>query len=508
MFKKFTSVIAVAGLLSVALFAQIQSRGPVKLDSGPVSGAITGQHNDISAYKGIPFAMPPVGNLRWRDPQPVKTWTDVRLSTEFSPIFPQRPSQQPQDEDALTINVWTPAKSSTDRLPVMFWIYGGGFTYGSSAGRIYDGTHVAEHGVVVVSFNYRLNVLSGFAHPLLSKESGHGSGNYGLLDQIAALKWVQKNITAFGGDPNNVTIWGESAGGLSVTALLVSPLTTGLFHKAIIESGAGNLLTTQDAAERAGEQLVKRMGLEGDPNPLTTLRSKPWKDFPDNTNYRGAPVLDGYAFTQHPRDAWAKGQQHNVPIIIGYNHDEETFFLDRDGVLPATIPDFQKSIRERFGTNAPLILELYPVKTDDDVYWAEIAMRTDQRFGVSARQMLRGWSTVSSKAWQYHFSYLPDASRDSKRGVPHAAELSYVFGNVAANADQLTRETSEEMVKYWTQFAKTGDPNQPGLPAWPSFAKGSESYLEIGRPVQAGKDLNKDRLDLLQSVPAAGDRAR
>ncbi len=499
--------IAALAVLSSGLAVPIaQSQAPglgvVALDSGRVSGATTGPGGDVAVFKGVPYAAPPVGDLRWRPPQPVAAWTGVRPALEFSAIPPQRDSPQPQSEDALTINVWTPAKvPATDRLPVMFWIYGGGFTYGSSAGRIYDGTRLAEHGVVVVSFNYRLNVLSGFAHPLLSKESGHGSGDYGMLDQIAALNWVQKNIKAFGGNPGNVTIFGESAGGLAVSALVVSPLTAGLFEKAIIESGSGAQLTTLEAAEAAGTALVKQMGLEGAPNLLATLRSKAWRDLPGATNYRGAPVLDGFAFTQHPRDAWAKGQQRNIPMIIGNNHDEETFFVDQRGPVTATVAAFQQSVRDRWGANADRVFALYPAKTDDEAYWAEIAIRTDARFVQSARAQLRGMFSVSSKAWQYHFSYLPDASRDSKRGVPHAAELSYVFGTIPATSDNATRDTSDAIMNYWTQFAKTGDPNQPGLPAWPPFAKGSESYLEIGRPIRAEKDLNKDRLDLLQRCP-------
>src|SRR5438477_2292841 len=346
--KSVVAFIAVA-LLSSSALAQIQKQAPIAIDSGRISGALTGPANDISVFKGIPYVAPPVGDLRWKRPQPVAPWTGVRDATKFSPIPPQRESPQPQNEDSLYLNVWTPAKTASERLPVMFWIYGGGFTYGSSSSPLYDGTRLASHGVVVVSFNYRLNVLSGFAHPLLSNESGHGSGNYGLLDQIAALQWVRRNVAAFGGDPNNVTIFGESAGGLSVSALLVSPMTKGLFHKAIIESGSGAQLTTQEEAEKGGLALVKKMGLDNEPNLLAALRSKPWTAFPDATSYRGSPTLDGYAFTKHPRDAWAAGEQHNVPMIVGYNLHEATFFTARDGELPTTLDTYRQSVRQRFG---------------------------------------------------------------------------------------------------------------------------------------------------------------
>ena len=493
--KLLTSVV-----LASAAFAQLQTQGPAKIETGRISGAVTGKNNDISVYKGIPFAAPPVGNLRWKAPQPAKDWDGVREATKFSPIPPQRQSTDPQSEDCLYLNVWTPAKSAAERIPVMVWIYGGGFTYGSASGRTYEGTHLAEHGVVVVTFNYRLNVLAGFAHPLLSKESGHGSGDYGMLDQIAALQWVQRNIRAFGGDPSNVTIFGESAGGIAVSSLVTSPLTNGLFHKAIVESGSAARITPLANAERNGEALVEKMGLASDPNLLATLRSKAWSEIPNAQNYRGGPVIDGYAFTSDPMEFWAKGTQHNVPMIIGHNHDEATFFTAQQGEVPKTAEEFQASLKQRFGDSANRLLSLYPGSTEDEIYWSEIGIRTDSRFGIGARRQLRGNFSIASKEWEYHFSYLPAAAKGSKRGVSHASELAYVFGNVPATADQQTHDVSEAMVKYWTQFAKTGDPNQPGLPAWPAFQTGNEAYLEIGQPIAAGKDLNKDKEDLFDSI--------
>src|SRR5579862_8049927 len=288
--------IVIALALCATAVAQIQNQGPVKIDTGRISGAIAGHGNEISVYKGIPYAAPPVGELRWKAPRPAADWAGVRETTKFSPIPPQRQSNDPQSEDCLYLNVWTPAKSATERLPVMVWIFGGGFTYGSASTRIYDGARLAEQGVVLVTFNYRLNVLAGFAHPLLSKElskeSGKGSGDYGMLDQIAALQWVQRNIKTFGGDPGNVTIFGESAGDVAVSSLVVSPLTVGLFHKAIVESGSAATITPLDLAEETGRKLVSRMGLDNDPNLLTTLRAKPSTDLPDAQNYRGGQVID------------------------------------------------------------------------------------------------------------------------------------------------------------------------------------------------------------------------
>jgi para-nitrobenzyl esterase len=483
-----------------AAFAQLQSHGPVKLDTGRVTGALTGSNSDISAYKGIPYAAPPTGDLRWRAPQPAHNWDAARDATKFGPVCPQREGQEPQSEDCLFLNVWTPAKTASQKLPVMVWVHGGGFTYGSGSARIYEGTRLAEHGVVVVTLNYRLNILSGFAHPVLSRESEHGSGNYGLLDQIAALKWVQRNIKEFGGDPGNVTLFGESAGGLSVSALVVSPQIKGLIEKAIVESGSGTRLTTLEAAEKNGQEFVKQVGLENDTAAITALRAKSWKDLPNAANYRGAPVLDGWAFTDDPINVWAKGKQLNAPMIVGYNHDEATFFMARDGDLPKTVDDFQASVRKRYGDAAGQLLSLYPVKTEDDVYWSEISIRTEARMGLGARLQLRGMFTVPAKAYEYHFSHLPEVVRDPKRGVSHASELVYVFGTLPPTADPASRQMSEAMMNYWTQFAKTGDPNQSGLPQWPAFQKGSEDYLELHNPIHAAKDLNKDKLDVFEKV--------
>lgn len=503
MIRKLTlACLFAVALVGAPVSAQLQTSGPVTIDTGRVSGALTGAGNAISVYKGIPYVAPPVGERRWQAPAPAVPWEGVHEAVDFSPIPPQRQSPQPQSEDSLYLNVWTPARSADERLPVMVWIYGGGFTYGSSSSRLYDGTRLAEHGVVLVSFNYRLNVLSGFAHPLVSRESGHGSGNYGMLDQIAALRWVQRNIRAFGGDPGNVTIFGESAGGLSVSALVVSPLARGLFHKAIVESGSGARLTTLEEAERAGLALAERMGVPDDEHAITTLRAREWSEFPGATNYRGAPVLDGYAFTEHPMDAWAHGGQADVPMIIGYNRDEATFFTGSQGELPTTVAALETLVRDQFGEAADEVLALYPANTDADAYWAAVAIRTDSRFGVSARRQLRGMFSVPSKTWAYYFTYLPDASKGSPRGVSHASELAYVFGTIPDGADAATREASEAIMRYWTQFAKSGDPNQSGLPEWPAFEKRREAHLEIGRTIRAGVDLHKAKLDLFERASA------
>jgi para-nitrobenzyl esterase len=492
------------GLLGSVARAQIQSQGPVALDSGKINGAITGEKNDISVYKGIPFAAPPVGDLRWRPPQPVESWEGVRDALKFGSIAPQQspfPTGETQSEDCLYLNVWTPAKTASDHLPVMVWIHGGGFTFGAGSTIIYYGTRIAEQGVVVVTLNYRLNILGGFAHPRLSQESQHGvSGNYGLLDQIEALRWVSRNIGRFGGDPDNVTIFGESAGGLSVTALMISPMTKGLFQRAIVESGSRGAMGTLEGAEKAGIELVEKMHLEDDSTLLTTLRSKPWKELPDAARFRGGPVVDGWVFTDQPENLWAKGEQHDVPMIVGYNRDEATFFLRGRAALPATVDEYKKAVAERFPHGAQRILELYPAKTDDDVYWAEIALRTDSSLGVTAPQQLRGMFIVPAKGWLYYFTRVPPGPTAKRMGASHAAELRYVFGTIPASSAEVDRRLSEAMIRYWTQFAKSGNPNQPGLPDWPAFEKGSEGYLELGDTIRAGKDLKRAKIEAIQAA--------
>lgn len=500
--------VSVVGLIGSAAWAQVQRRGPVQLDAGKINGAIAGEKSNISVYKGIPFAAPPVGDLRWCRPQPVASWDGVREALKFGPVAPQQspfPTPEAQSEDCLYLNIWTPAKTAGERLPVMVWIHGGGFTFGAGSTVIYDGTRIANEGVVVVTLNYRLNILGGFAHPRLSKETKEGtSGNYGLLDQIEALRWVTRNIKQFGGDADNVTIFGESAGGLSVTALMVSPMTKGLFQRAIVESGSRGMMGTLEAAEKDGIELVKKMHLEDDSGLLTTLRSKSWQELPDAARFRGGPVVDGWVFTDQPQNLWTKGQQHDVPMIVGYNRDEATFFLRGRGALPSTVDEYKKSVAERFPKGAQSILELYPAKTDDDVYWAEIALRTDSSLGVTAPEQLRGMFNVSAKGWLFYFTRVPPGPTAARMGASHAAELRYVFGTIPADSSDVDRRLSDAMIKYWTQFAKSGDPNQAGLPTWPAFEKLSEGYLELGDSIQPGKDLKRAKIEALQARQKAG----
>ena len=320
-------------------------------------------------------------------------------------------------------------------------------------------------------------------------------------DQLAALAWVRENIAGFGGDPANVTILGESAGGISVTALLVSPLAKGLFHQAIVQSGSTGTLGTLQDAERRGVELAKTMQLDGDSALLTTLRSKTWQELPDAARFRAGPIVDGWVFTAQPKEAWAAGAQHDVPLIVGYNRDEATFFLRNRGALPATVAEYRESVARRFPQGAERILDLYPAKSDDDVYWAEIALRTDSTLGIAAPEQLRGMFSVKSKGWLYYFTRVPPGPLAEKMGASHAAELRYVFGTIPPQTStDIDRRLSEAMIRYWTGFAKSGDPNQPGLVEWPAFEKGRESYLQLGDTIEAGRDLKREQIEALRTA--------
>ena len=339
-----------------ALGLPLNAQGPVKTQYGQVIGDVTGKDRNISLYRGIPYAKPPMGELRWAPPEPPDSWKGVYTARRFSPVCPQVPNpfggvsaDTAMSEDCLYLNIWTPATSHKDRYPVMVWIHGGGFSIGAGSLPLYDGTRLAERGVVLVTFNYRLNVFGGFAHPQLSAASRHGaSGNYGLLDQVAALDWVQDNIARFGGDPENVTIFGESAGARSVSLHLASPLSRGLFHKAIAQSGALRD-TTGTLAERgaAGMALADALGADELPNPLDYLRWLPPSDFPDLGSFPSNPIVDGLFMPDNPESIYSRGEQANVPLLAGTNRDEGTMFMVRSPV--GSVSQDESLVRERSG---------------------------------------------------------------------------------------------------------------------------------------------------------------
>jgi para-nitrobenzyl esterase len=505
----------------------------VKIDSGWVSGAGTA----VRSYKGIPYVAPPTGDLRWKSPQPVKPWKGIRVAKEFLPICPQPQLMvgAAQSENCLGLNVWTPAHSTSDKLPVLFWIHGGGFQIGASSQSVYDGEPLASEGVVLVSINYRMGIFGFLGHPALSKESPQGaSGNYGLLDMVAGLEWVKRNIGAFGGDPNNVTIFGESAGGTAVMLLMVMPQSEGLFQKVIAES-AWSLYTPVSHLKESwyGRVPMEKFG-EKLGSDLTALRSKSTAEVlklagPMQLGGEAAdrgesymPVVDGWSLPDDPARLFSQGKFHNVALIAGTNADEGTLV---GGPPVHNLAALRKWAEQQFPQQADAVLATYPAATDADAWDAATHVSGDYLFLQGTRSVLRAAAKANPKTYQYQFTRLNGIGRKIKWGVFHASELPYVFGTLPDSAygtqptllgdfspdadsynDQDTR-ISKAMSAAWVRFAKTGDPNGPGLASWPRFADGKESYLEFGDQIVAKTALRKKQIDFLTDFSAA-QRAR
>ncbi|HKT46507.1 MAG TPA: carboxylesterase family protein [Candidatus Acidoferrales bacterium] len=489
--------LAVALAMLISFFAKNAAADQVKTDAGVVEGTTAAP--GVRVFRGVPFAAPPVGDLRWKAPQPVKPWTGVRKAVDFGSrcaqapiysdmIFRDNPSQ-PMSEDCLYLNVWTPAKSSNDKLPVMVWYYGGGFQAGSSSEPRYDGENFAKKGIIVVSANYRLGVFGFFSHPELTKESGHNaSGNYGLMDQIAALEWVKRNIAAFGGDPAKVTIAGESAGSLSVSALMASPLAKGLFRGAIGESGAffstkGGSLAMHPVSEteQVGEKLMTLAGAKS----LAELRAKSSAELlaavAKDSPFRFWPNIDGYVLPEDVAAIFAAGQQSHVPLLAGWNHDEASF-----GVVlakePLTSQRFSDQLHKQYGEQSAEVAKLYPASTNADARRSAIDLASDLFLVYSTWQWLdTQHKTGQSAVYRYSFDRTPPAGPAQKIdgvnaaefGARHACELEYVFGALKSQPNPWQPadfKISDAISSYWANFVKALDPNGPGLPHWPAYA--------------------------------------
>jgi para-nitrobenzyl esterase len=494
----------------------------VKLDSGLISGSVVGENKDIRVFKGIPYAAPPVGELRWKAPQAVKPWIGIRTCTEFGPAEPQLNTLElvygaklgRTSEDCLYLNVYAPAKLSGN-FPVMVWIHGGGFTLGE--GSTYDGENLARLGAVVVTINYRLGVFGFFGHPELSKESGHDtSGNYGLLDQIAALHWVKRNIAGFGGDTSRVTIFGESAGGASVVYMMVSPLARGLFQRAIVESGAivgqnSSLSDLEKLGQRFGDQLGA--GKQGD--PITALRNVSAEELFkksiafDNAAPNGGgafrPIVDGWAVPEGPAAVFQAGRQFNVPLLIGSNGDEGSLFVR--AVSIKSMEDYEKAVRA--GTaNADAALAIYKVSDIADAKTALSRAFTD-RMAAGSELLARLSARVNPDTYLYHFTKASNDPRFAGLGAYHAGEIPYIFSGGASlpHFDATDVELGRIISRYWVQFASKGDPNGPGLPDWPRLNQAGDQYIELGAQIRIGTQLvPKNVMDVFGTVPS-DDRA-
>ncbi|HEY5214823.1 MAG TPA: carboxylesterase family protein [Acidobacteriaceae bacterium] len=513
--------VAFALLAAPAIFGQA---GVVSIDSGKVQGATQGT---VESFKGIPFAAPPVGELRWRAPQPTKPWSGVMQATSYSADCMQVPF--PSDaaplgtapaEDCLYLNVWRPAGTPPDaKLPVMFWIYGGGFVNGGSSPAVYDGSKFAEKGVVFVSANYRLGRFGFFGFPELTKEDADGElGNFGFMDQIAALKWIQRNAGAFGGDPSNVTVFGESAGGFSVSMLLTSPLSGGLFSKAIIESGGGrtNLggqryLSTAapngpPSADSVGVVFAKSLGIEGtDRGALEALRHLPAEKILGNLNmasmgqpgYSG-PMIDGRIVLADPESVYLSGEGWRVPIIIGANSLDIGFGFAKD----------KDALFAPFGIYRDKAVAAYDPTGNGDLRIVQYSVAMDHMMVEPARFVATVFASEGVPSYEYRFSYVAESMRSKWSGAPHATEIPFVFDTVSAKYGKdlapLDEKIAQTMLSYWVAFAKTGDPSAGNTPAWPRYSPATDmlmNFTEKGPVAEA--DPWKARLDVTADYVSA-----
>jgi para-nitrobenzyl esterase len=481
----------------------------VRVDNGRVKGVV---NNGVTAFKGIPFAAPPVGPLRWKAPQPPSRWKGVRTALDFGPRCMQGNiyddmvfRDKGPAEDCLYLNVWTPATSAKARLPVMVWIYGGGFAAGAASEPRQDGQNLAKKGVVVVSMNYRLNVFGFFAHAELAGESEHhSSGNYGLLDQLAALRWVHKNVAGFGGDPANVTIFGESAGSFSVSALMASPLAQGLFHRAIGESGAffGSVLSLKplSRSEEADAKFAESLGAHS----LAELRARPAAELLDaavkQNPIRFAPNIDGYFLPRSVREIFAGGQQSHVPLLAGWNRDEGSYHSIFQKDEP-TATNFVAYAHQHFGDRAGRFLELYPAENDDQAKRSAQDLAGDQFIAFSTWKWLEmQGATGNSTLYRYEFDDAPPAAANAEATAYHSAEIEFVFGALASKNLPWRPEDnalSDLMSSYWANFARIGDPNGTGLPAWPAYGKESYAVMHLDANSHQAPDDHRSRYEFL-----------
>ncbi|MEP4682720.1 MAG: carboxylesterase family protein, partial [Rhodopirellula bahusiensis] len=407
----------------------------VQTTSGPIQG-VPSRDPSVEVFKGIPYAAAPVGDLRWKPPQPVNPWPDVRVCDQYGAKSMQQKNfaQGGQSEDCLYLNVWRSTESKTEKRPVMVWIHGGGFTQGSGNQGNGGGDALANRDVILVSINYRLGALGFMTHPDLSAESPDGvSGNYAILDQIAALQWVRDNIASFGGDPDNVTIFGESAGGTSVYLLTATPLSKGLFHRAILQSPWLDPVIFRELkketdngppAEFDGTEQTNRLFSDDVEDPIAKLRALPAEELLEKVKQRWPVAIDGHVFPKSQLEIYADGQQHDIPTIVGTNRDEGTMFAGRQGFK--NMQDYRDALVERFGDNADRLMKFYLQDTNKDLRKAAVQLITDGWFVQPARQFARAMDSQGSDVWMYHFT----KPVWGWMGAAHAAEIGYVFGKL------------------------------------------------------------------------------
>ncbi len=508
--KKRLWVVLLLSALLPLVHAQYSSTPVVQTTAGPVSGILKTESR-IQVFKGVPFAAPPVGDLRWKAPQPLNSWSNVKQCTAFgasaiqpAPVPFYLWSQEfitpatPLSEDCLYLNVWT--SETNEKKPVLVWIHGGGFTGGSGAVPVYDGEAMAKKGVVFVTINYRLGVFGFLAHPGLSKESNYqASGNYALLDQIAALQWVKDNIAAFGGDPQRVTIAGQSAGAQSVCALMASPLATGLFSRAIAQSGGmfdvnGRLQQLKEA-EQAGLQLSTLLNAPS----IADLRALPAAALLEAAGSISSPVIDGHVLPADIYSIFQQGKQNDVPLLTGWNTDEG--FAPQ---FPLNAERFTQNIQKKYGAFAPQLLKAFPAGSDEEAAVSQKSMSRDQFFAWQNYT----WATLQAatgkqQAWLYVFNKKPAGEPDN--GAFHSAEVPYALHNLNVwnrpwkAAD---KKLEELMSTYWVNFAATGNPNAAGLPEWPAAGKEPVKVMDFSSKSSSSNNPLKTEMEVLNKYQA------
>jgi para-nitrobenzyl esterase len=509
-------------LLAIALIAAPASSSDAPPVVNIATGTLAGIHDaktGLDEFKGIPYAASPVGPLRWKPPQPVTIWTGTRQADRFGPRCMQSPIYSDMvfrsngvSEDCLYLNVWTPVHGANAKLPVLVYFYGGGFSAGDGSESRYDGASLAQRGIVTVTVNYRLDVFGFLALPELAAESPeHATGNYGLLDQNAALRWVQRNIAAFGGDPNQVTIGGESAGSMSVSAQMASPLSKGLMQRAIGESGAmlGNLKPRPRAlAERQGKDFERQVGAHSlaqlramDAQALLKAADK--KDVPE---FR--PTIDGYFLPRSPEAIYQAGEQAHIPLLVGSNSQEGYYTALLDDKAP-TLANYRAAMKKQFGAHAAEALKLYPATNEAEVKASATAYEGDQFIAFATwRWMNVHRQTGQAPVYYYYFVQPRPAKRDGSAGpdagAVHSGEIEYALGNLAGNTvfawTDADHRVSDLMQGYWANFIKTGNPNGAGLPEWPATASKDGGLLRqvIGVDTHVTVDHNAARAEFLQ----------
>ena len=495
------------GLLCCAAVCSVGTEG--QSSSAPVatshSGMLEGKRLDSTgtsaAFLGIPYALPPVGELRWRPPQPIAKWNGVRKATEFSGACPQLPARWfptiAWGENCLYLNVWTPDPSAGKKFPVLVFFHGGSNTQGYGQ-MVPLGPTFVQRGLVVVSFNYRLGPFGFMAHPALTAESEHhSSGNYGLLDQLLALRWVRDNIAAFGGDPDRVTAMGQSAGAVDICLLMASPMAGKLFRAAILESGECQSVFNEDihmpipynsingTGEQSGERLAKDLGVANDSNVSAKLRllsaNEILKAWSKDKRVGFGAIVDGWVIPQQPAKIFAEGRQLHIPVLVGSNADEATVF-GHGG--PKTLSEFRKYLSEDTGAHAAEESRLYPTTVDADVPQQYLRLQSDA-FAYGAYSMAKAMSRVGARAYLYNFTFTETGKR-TELGAYHGEELNFLSNTFPETWGHSSDDDKfgETLRSYWTQFIKTGDPNAAGLPKWAAYNERSNEWLELGRTIR------------------------